>query len=99
MVSWRREPTTLAVGARKLPLLYVLASLALVVACLYWAKAVLIPVALAMVFTFLLNPVANMLQRRGLPRTPAVLLGVLLAFSWVGGIGWGAIRDNTLPGS
>jgi predicted PurR-regulated permease PerM len=68
----------------------------LAVACLYWAKAVLIPVALAIVFTFLLNPVASMLQRRGLPRTPAVLLVVLLAFSWIAGIGWTVTRQITL---
>jgi predicted PurR-regulated permease PerM len=80
---------------RKLPLLYVLASFVLVVACLYWAKAVLIPIAVAIVLTFLLNPVVSMLQRRGLPRTPAVLLVVVLAFSVVGGIGWVVTRQIT----
>jgi predicted PurR-regulated permease PerM len=73
---------------RKLPLLYVLASLVLVVACLYWARVVLIPVALALLLTFLLNPVVRVLQGMGLPRVPAVLLIVALTFSFLGGIGW-----------
>jgi predicted PurR-regulated permease PerM len=42
------------------------------------------PVALAILFTFLLNPVVSALQHRGLPRTPAVLLVVVLVFSVVG---------------
>jgi predicted PurR-regulated permease PerM len=80
---------------RKLPLLYILACFVLVIACLYWAKAVLIPVALAVLLTFLLNPVVRLLQRRWLPRTPAVLLVVLLAFSVLGGISWTVTRQLT----
>jgi predicted PurR-regulated permease PerM len=68
--------------------LYVLSGLVLIIACLYWAKAVLLPVALAILLTFLLNPVVSALQRRGLPRMPAVLLVVVLVFSIVGSIGW-----------
>jgi predicted PurR-regulated permease PerM len=68
----------------------------LVTACLYWAKAVLIPVALASLLTFLLNPVVSGLQRtRVLSRTPAVLLVVVLVFSLVGGIGWTVTRQLT----
>jgi predicted PurR-regulated permease PerM len=78
---------------RNLSLLYVLGSLVLIIACLYWAKAVLIPVALAILFTFLLNPVVSALHSRGLPRTPAVLLVVVLAFSLVGGFGWTVTRQ------
>jgi predicted PurR-regulated permease PerM len=76
---------------RKLLLLDVLASLllvVLVVACLYWARVVLIPVALSVLLTFLLNPIVNRLQRRGLGRTPSVILTVVVAFSLLGGIGW-----------
>jgi predicted PurR-regulated permease PerM len=68
----------------------------LIVACLYWAKPVLIPVALAVLLTFLLNPVVNALQSRGLPRTPAVLVVVVLVFSLVGGIGWAVTRQLTI---
>src|SRR4030095_14341828 len=61
---------------------------ALVVAALYWLQAVLIPMALAVLLTFLLSPVVGILQRRRLGRVPAVLVTVLLAFSILGGIGW-----------
>ena len=39
---------------------------ALVVVGLYWLQAVLIPLALAVLLTFLLSPVVGTLQRRGL---------------------------------
>jgi len=73
---------------RKLPLLYIFASLALATAALYWAKAVLIPVALAILLAFLLSPVVTFLQRHGLNRVLAVLLVVFLVFSLLGGLSW-----------
>jgi predicted PurR-regulated permease PerM len=87
---------------RKLPLFYALASFVLVIACLYWARVVLIPVALAILLTFLLNPVVSLLQRLGLGRTPPVILIVVLAFVILGGIGWAvtgqlATLANELP--
>jgi predicted PurR-regulated permease PerM len=78
------------------PLFYILSGLVLVIACLYWARAVLIPVALAILLTFLLNPVVSALHRRGLPRTPAVLLVVVLVFSLVGSIGWTVTHQLTM---
>ena len=42
--------------------------IALAVAALYWLQAVLIPLALTFLFTYLLNPVVNILQRRRLNR-------------------------------
>jgi predicted PurR-regulated permease PerM len=78
------------------PLFYGLGSLVLIIACLYWAKAVLIPIALAVLFTFLLNPVVDALHDRGLPRTPAVLAVVLLVFSLVGGIAWTVTHQFTV---
>jgi predicted PurR-regulated permease PerM len=59
-----------------------------VVACLYWAQLILIPVALAVFLTFLLSPLVSFLQARGFGRLPAVLLVVLLAALLVGGFGW-----------
>jgi predicted PurR-regulated permease PerM len=59
---------------RTVPLLHLLVSLALIVVALYWAHTVFIPVALALLLTFLVNPVVSVLQRRGLGRTPAVIL-------------------------
>ena len=67
--------------------------IALVVAALYWLQGVLIPLALAVLLTFLLSPVVGTLQRRGLGRVPAVLVTVLLALSVLGGIGWTLTRQ------
>jgi len=67
--------------------------IALVVGGLYWLQAVLIPLALAVLLTFLLSPVVGTLQRRGLGRVPSVLVTVLLALSILGGIGWTLTRQ------
>ena len=67
--------------------------IALVVAGLYWLQAVLIPLALAVLLTFLLSPVVSTLHRRGLGRVPSVLVTVLLALSILGGIGWTLTRQ------
>ena len=67
--------------------------IALVVAGLYWLQAVLVPMALAVLLTFLLSPVVSTIQRRGLGRVPAVLLTVVLALSVLGGIGWTLTRQ------
>src|SRR5688572_26585466 len=80
-------------GTRKLPLLYVLASLTLITASLYWAKAVLIPVALAILLAFLLNPVVHAVQWLGVGRVPAVLLVVALGFASLGGMSWAVLQQ------
>ena len=46
---------------------------------LQWGRPVLIPIALAILLTFLLNPVVSLLQKRGFGRMPAVMLGVSAA--------------------
>jgi predicted PurR-regulated permease PerM len=66
---------------------------ALVVVGLYWLQAVLIPLALAVLLTFLLSPVVGTLQRRGLGQVPSVLVTVLLALSILGGTGWTLTRQ------
>ena len=66
---------------------------ALVLVGLYWLQAVLIPLALAVLLTFLLSPVVGTLQRRGLGRVPSVLVTVLLALSILGVIGWTLTRQ------
>ena len=85
----------MASGSRKLPLLYVLASVTVVLAGLYWARVVLLPVALAVLLTFVLNPVITMLHRWGMPRVLAVALVVVLAFVSLGGVGWVVTRQLT----
>ena len=60
----------------------------LVVAVLYWAQAVLVPLALALLLTFVLTPPVSWLQR-WVGRVPAVLLVVTLVFALLGLAGWG----------
>jgi predicted PurR-regulated permease PerM len=71
-----------------LPTLIAVATFVLIIGSLYWAQAVLIPVALAILLTFLLSPVAGALERIALGRLPSVILIVVLTFSLLGGIGW-----------
>ena len=59
-----------------------------VIACLYWGQTVLIPVAMALLLTFLLQPVVALFQRTGLGRTLSVLLVVLVTGIVFAGLGW-----------
>ena len=59
----------------------------LVVVVLYWAQAVLIPIALALLVTFVLSPLVARLQR-WIGRVPAVLASVLLVFGVLGLAAW-----------
>jgi predicted PurR-regulated permease PerM len=71
-----------------LPSLIAVATFVLIIASLYWAQAVLIPIALSIMLTFLLSPVSGSLERVGLGRIPSVILIVVLTFSLLGGVGW-----------
>jgi len=64
----------------------------LVVGVLYWAQAVLVPFALAILLTFVLAPPITRLER-WIGRVPAVLLGVTLVFSLLGVASWGLTRQ------
>ncbi len=59
-----------------------------VIAALYLAKIVLLPLALAMLFAFLLAPLVTLLERIRLPRVLAILLVILAFGTGVGAIGW-----------
>jgi len=61
----------------------------LVFAVLYWAQAVLVPLALAMLISFVLSRPVTFLQR-WIGRTAAVLVVVLLVFTALGLASWGA---------
>ena len=77
--------------------LVTLAALVLTVACLYWGQAFLIPVALAVLLTYLLSPLVSLLERWRLPSTAAVLTVVTLAFVALGGLAWVlALQMSTL---
>ena len=64
----------------------------LVVGILYWAQAVLVPFALAILLTFVLTPPVGWLER-WIGRVPAVLLGVTLVFTLLGLTGWALTRQ------
>jgi len=59
------------------------------VLCLQWGRPVLIPIALAILLTFLLNPLVKMLTRRGLHQVVAVAVSVtvsgilLMCLAWM----------------
>jgi predicted PurR-regulated permease PerM len=64
----------------------------LVVVVLYWAQAVLVPIALAILLTFVLAPPVTWLER-WVGRVPAVLAMVTLVFTVLGLAGWGLARQ------
>jgi len=77
------------------------AGIVLVVAVLYWAQAVLVPVCLAVLFTFVLTPPVVWLQRR-IGRVAAVLTVVVVVFTFLALGGYGVYRQmvslgNALP--
>jgi len=74
----------------------------LVVAVLYWAQAVFVPFALAILLTFVLTPLVTGLQR-WVGRVAAVVLVGTLVFASLGLAGWGLTWQMThlaedLPG-
>jgi predicted PurR-regulated permease PerM len=50
----------------KLPSVFVLPTVVLIITSLYWGQAIFVPVALSILLTFLLSPVAGVLERIGL---------------------------------
>src|SRR5262249_34186918 len=74
---------------------YVLGSAALVVAALYLGQRILIPLALAILLSFVLAPLVSRLERRGVGRTGAVRLVVGGAFLLLGLGAWGIAARAT----
>ena len=72
----------------KTPRFVLLASICIVVAALYFAQDVLIPLALAVLLTFLLTPLVNKLERWRVPRVGAVVLTVIIAFGAIAMLGY-----------
>ena len=60
---------------------------------LYVAKAVVVPLALAILFAFLLSPLVTLLERIHLPRMLAVLAAILAAGAVVGSISFTVFRQ------
>src|ERR687887_1252449 len=78
---------------RKLSFLHALESIVLVIAALYWARAVFVPLALALMLTFLLQPIVAALHRRGLGYAPAAGVVVMLLALAIGAMSWGAVTQ------
>jgi predicted PurR-regulated permease PerM len=68
-------PLTSTLGSTVKPLAFAggLLTFTLLVALLYFARPVVVPIALAGMLAFILNPVVLFLHRRGLTRVPAVI--------------------------
>ena len=66
----------------------VLASTFLVIAGLYFSREVLIPLALAILLSFVLTPLVSWLERVGLPRPASVLIVVLIGVGLLAIIGY-----------
>jgi predicted PurR-regulated permease PerM len=59
-----------------------------VILALYFARVILVPLALAVLFTFLLTPVVGVLEHIHFPRFVAIFLVVGIAMAGFGAIGW-----------
>jgi predicted PurR-regulated permease PerM len=63
-------------------------AVALTIAMLYFGRVIFIPLALALVFSFLLTPFVSLLERCHLGRVPATLTVLTLCFALAAGVGW-----------
>ncbi len=90
-----RSPTPPAAPpARRVPpFAGTLLGVVLLVGTIDLAKPVLVPLALAILFAFILNPLVGLVQRWRVPRVPAVLAVVLVTLVGAGGIGWGVFAQ------
>jgi len=69
--------------------LLTLVGIAVVIAGLYLGRQVLIPLALAVVFAFLLTPIVGLVERCRLGRVPSVLVVLALSLALLAAVGWG----------
>lgn len=72
-----------------------LLAILLVIAALYLGRSLLMPLALALLVTFLLAPLVDRLERVGLGRTASVLAVLLMLGATAGGIGWMVARESS----
>lgn len=61
----------------------------LAITALYFGRTVFIPLALALVLSFLLTPFVSLLERIRLRRVPSVMVVIILALALVGAGSWG----------
>lgn len=89
------DPLTPPVKIAKSTWMLTLASISVVIAALYLAKGLLVPLTLAVLLSFLLSPVCDWLERRRLGRIPAVLVTAILGFTVLGIMVWTAAVQVT----
>jgi predicted PurR-regulated permease PerM len=80
-------------GGSNLPGWIFLPTTVLVVAILYWAQEVLVPIAIATLLAFVLNPVVSALERLRIGRIAAVTISVILTFAILIAVGWLVARQ------
>lgn len=68
--------------------LFILVAVITAITALYVAKAILLPLAMAILLSFLLTPLADRLERWYIPRIPAVLAVVGISFAILGTLGY-----------
>jgi predicted PurR-regulated permease PerM len=74
--------------AKDISKLLTLVTAVVVILALYFARVILVPLALAVLFTFLLTPLAGALERIYFPRFLAIFLVVGIGIAAFGGVGW-----------
>jgi predicted PurR-regulated permease PerM len=67
----------------------------IVIGGLYFGREVLLPLAVAILLSFVLTPPLLLLRRIKVPRVLAVVLVVITAFAIIGGLGWLISREAT----
>jgi predicted PurR-regulated permease PerM len=85
----KRNTTVRIQGGSTSSHLMTLITIIVVIGVLYFAREVLIPVALAVLLAFLLTPVVARFEKLGLGRIPALLVVVVLVLALLGAAGWG----------
>src|SRR3954465_8212163 len=68
--------------------LFILVAMITTLAALYFAKEIVLPIALAILLSFLLPPLATQLENWRIPRLLSAVLVVALSFSVLGLLGW-----------
>src|ERR1700722_11166598 len=71
-----------------------LAVTVVIVAALYFGRAVLVPITLAILLSFVLAPLADLIRRTRIGRAPAVILSVLIALGVIAALGARSIRSR-----
>lgn len=74
--------------SRSVSPLFILVAVITTIAALYFAQAILLPLALAILLCFLLSPLADRLERWRIPRILSVITCVAVAVAILGGLGY-----------